>query len=135
MQTGHQQQIACDVDQTRHKYEQQRRTAVPQPAEHCGQQVVRHDEHNAAAADPHIACRERNGLLRCLHQHRDRTGKEHEQHKQSGGKDGKHNTCPAEHRADLLFPFFTDIPRDQHGYAHRKLCDNKCDQIEHLTAG
>ena len=135
MQTGHEHQIACDIDQAGHEHEQQRRTAGSQTAEHRREHVVCNDEQDAAAADAHIACRERERLLRCLHEHRDRPCEQHEQHEQTACENGEHDGRAAEHRADLLFAFFADIPRDQHGNAHRKLRHDECHEIEHLTAG
>lgn len=135
MQTGNQNEVARHVHQTRHEHEQQRRTAVAQTAEHRREQVVRHDEQNAAAADAHIARCQRHRLLRRLHEHRDRPRKADQQHEQHRCEYREHDGRAAEHRTDVLFALFTDIPRDEHGNAHCELCHDERDQIEQLTAG
>ena len=59
--------------------------AVAKASKDGREQVIRNDEENSAAADAHIARRETDGLLRRLHQNRDRPGKAHEQDKYPDG--------------------------------------------------
>ena len=88
---GHQDEVAHDVDHAGHQHEEQRRPAVTKATEDGGEQVIGHDEEDTAAADAHIAGGQADGLLRCLHQHGDGTGKAHQQDKHPHREDGEHN--------------------------------------------
>ena len=80
-----QNEVARNVDKARHQHEKKRRAAVAKTSKDGREQVIRNDEENSAAADAHIARRETDGLLRRLHQNRDRPGKAHEQDKYPDG--------------------------------------------------
>ena len=135
MQTGHQCQVAHNIDHTGHQHEQQRRLAVAQAAEDGGQQVIGHDEEDARAADAHIAGGQVHRFRRGLHQHRDGAGKHHHAHEQHRRQDGKHHRRAADDRADEVRLFLPQIAGDEHRDAHGQLGDHKGDQVEHLAAG
>ena len=135
MQTGHQNQVADDVAHAGHQHEKQGRLAVAQPAEDGGQQVIGHDEEDAAAADPHIAGGQVHGLGGGLHQHRDGAGKAHHDHEQHGRDQGKDHGGPADDLPDVLGLLLAQVPGDEDGDAHGELRHHKGDQVQNLTAG
>ena len=125
----HQQQIPENIDHAGHQHKQQRRLAVPQPAENGGEHIVGHNKEDAAPADAHVAHRKVQGLRRGLHQHGDGPGKAHQKNAQPHGDQGEHNSRPAQNRSDMFRALFAQVPGDQHGDAHGQLGHHKGDQV------
>ena len=107
VQTGNQNEVADDVDDTCDEDEQERRFAVAKSAENRRQKVVGDDEENPAAADTNITCRQSDCFSRSLHEYRDGTGKENHRCEQADRKQCEYNRRAADDGADLfrvLFP-------------------------------
>ena len=107
--------------------------AVSQPSEDGGEQVIGHDEEDAAA-DAHIAGREVHGLGRSLHQHRDRPGEAHQAYEKNGGEKRENKGGAADDGANLLRPLLAQIPGNENGDAQGQLGHHKGDQVQHLAA-
>ncbi len=54
MKSGHQSQIAEDIDDTGYQHEQKRRFTVAKSSENCRQQVISYNEENSCSTNPHI---------------------------------------------------------------------------------
>ena len=135
MQTGNQNEVADDVDDTCDEDEQERRFAVAKSAENRRQQVVGDDEENPAAADTNITCRQSDCFSRSLHEYRDGAGKENHSCEQADRKQCEYNRRAADDGADLFRVLFPEITGDQDSDAHCELCHNKGDKVQHLAAG
>ena len=135
METGHQNEVADDVDDAGHQNKKQGRLAVAQAAEDGSQQVVCHDEEDAGTTDADIAGSQGHGLGGGLHQHRDAARKTDHHDEEHGGEKGKHDGCTADDRADELRLFLTQIPGNEDCDAHGQLGDDEGDEVEHLAAG
>ena len=129
MQTGNQNEVADDVDDTCDEDEQERRFAVAKSAENRRQQVVGDDEENTAAADTNITCRQSDCFSRSLHEYRDGAGKESHRCEQADRKQRENNRRAADDGADLFRVLFPEITGDQDGDAHCELCHNKGDEV------
>ena len=133
--TGHQQEVAGDIDDAGDEDEEQRRAAVAQPPEYGRQEVIGDDEEYAAAADADIGHRLRKGLLRGLHEDGYRAG-EADQHDQKCDRHYReYDGRAAEDGADALGLLFAKVPGEQDGDAHGQLGHDEGDEIEQLAAG
>lgn len=135
MQPGHQKQIAENIHDAGYKHKQQGRLAVAQAAENRGQQVIGHDKKDAGTADADITGSQAEGFFRGLHQDGNGPRKPDQHNEQHSRDQREYNNRAADDLPDVLRPLFAQIPGDEHGDVHCKLCYHEGDKVQHLAAG
>ena len=86
-------------------------------------------------ADADITGSQAEGFFRGLHQDGNGPRKPDQHNEQHSRDQREYNNRATDDLPDVLRPLFAQIPGDEHGDAHCKLCYHEGDKVQHLAAG
>ena len=132
-QSGHQEQVPCDVEQAGHRHGEQRRSGIPQSPENSSQYIVENDEHHAYAAHLDIILGGTKGLLGCMDQAGEHfAAGHHDRGAHNGHQSKEHNAGAHTPGGLLLFPG-PHAPGHKHRHTHGQSHHQHGGSVEQLT--